>query len=82
MQKYGAVYLSAAGGCAQVLAGSIVKVLDVYYYKEFGSPEAVWKFEVKDFPVLVTIDTHGEDIHRDVAEASAAKLAKMKNKRC
>jgi len=73
--KYGAVYLSAAGGCAQVLAESIVKVLDVYYYKEFGPPEAVWKLEVKDFPLLVTIDTHGKDIHREVARRSASMIA-------
>ncbi|HBC85433.1 MAG TPA: hypothetical protein DCZ94_00615 [Lentisphaeria bacterium] len=76
LKKYGAVYLSAAGGCAQVLAESIVKVMDVFYYKEFGSPEAVWKLEVKNFPLLVTIDAHGEDIHQEVAKASAARLAR------
>lgn len=76
LSKYGAVYLSAAGGCAQVLAESIVKVLDVYYYKEFGPPEAVWKLEVKDFPLLVTIDTHGKDMHREVSSLSASKVAK------
>jgi len=72
--KYGAAYLSAAGGCAQVLAESIVKVLDVFYYEEFGPPEAVWKLEVRDFPLLVTIDSHGGDIHGDVSRLSASRL--------
>ncbi len=78
LKKYGAVYLSAAGGCAQVLAASIKKVIDVYYYKEFGPPEAVWKLYVENFPLLVTIDAHGGDIHRDVAELSSDRLAKTK----
>jgi fumarate hydratase, class I len=78
LKQYGAVYLSAVGGCAQVLAESIVKVIDVYYYKEFGPPEAVWKLQVRDFPLLVTIDAHGKDIHREVAEASAAARNKFR----
>ena len=81
LRRYGAVYLSAAGGCAQVLAESIVKVLDVYYYREFGPPEAVWKLEVKDFPLLVTVDAHGKDMHREVAGLSASRLAKTCKRR-
>ncbi len=62
-QKYGCVYLSAVGGCAQVLAEAIIKVKNVYFYEEFGPPEAVWELEVKDFPAIVTMDAHGGTLH-------------------
>ncbi len=62
-QKYGCVYLSAVGGCAQVLAKAIIKVKNVYFYEEFGPPEAVWELEVKDFPAIVTMDSHGNSLH-------------------
>lgn len=64
-QKYGCVYLSAVGGCAQVLAKAIVKVRNVYFYEEFGPPEAIWELEVKDFPAIVTMDSHGETLHKN-----------------
>ena len=51
LQRYGAVYLHAVGGTAQVLAEKVVKVEQVFQLKEFGVPEALWVIEVKDFPV-------------------------------
>ena len=63
-QKYGCVYLSAVGGCAQVLAKAIIKVKNVYFYEEFGPPEAVWELEVKDFPAIVSMDSHGHTLHK------------------
>jgi len=60
---YGCVYLSAVGGCAQVLARAVKKVRNVYFYEEFGSPEAVWELEVEDFPATVTMDSTGETMH-------------------
>jgi tartrate/fumarate subfamily iron-sulfur-dependent hydro-lyase beta chain len=63
-QEYGCVYLSAVGGCAQVLAKAIVKVRNVYFYEEFGPPEAIWELEVKDFPAIVTMDSHGKTLHK------------------
>ncbi|MGC4045807.1 MAG: FumA C-terminus/TtdB family hydratase beta subunit [Armatimonas sp.] len=73
-QKSGAVYLHAVGGAAQVYADCILGVKDVYFKKEFGSPEAIWVFEVKDFPCLVTMDSHGNSLHKDVSDASLDKL--------
>ena len=63
-QEYGCVYLSAVGGCAQVLAKAIIKVRNVYFYEEFGPPEAIWELEVKDFPAIVTMDSHGKTLHK------------------
>ena len=65
-KDYGCVYLSAVGGAAAVLAGSIVKVINVYKLKEFGVPEAIWEIEVKNFPAIVTIDTKGNSIHEKI----------------
>ena len=39
-KEYGCVYLHAIGGAAQVLADCVKKVRNVYFLKEFGSPEA------------------------------------------
>ena len=62
-KEYGCVYLSAVGGCAQVLAKAIKNVKNVYFYEEFGAPEAVWELEVTDFPAIVTMDAHGQTMH-------------------
>ncbi len=53
-KKYGCVYLSAIGGCAQLIA-DCVKVKGVSKL-EFGPTEAMWKLEVKDLPAVVLID--------------------------
>ena len=75
-KEFGCVYLHAIGGAAQVLAECILKVRNVYFLKEFGSPEAIWELEVKDFPVVVTMDSHGNSLHKEVFAASQAELAK------
>ncbi len=75
-KENGCVYLHAVGGAAQVLAECIRKVRNVYFEKEFGSPEAIWELEVVDFPAVVTIDSHGRSLHQEVFAASQAELAK------
>ena len=73
-KENGNVYLHAIGGAAQVLAEHIVKVRNVYFLEEFGSPEAIWELEVDRFPTVVTMDSHGQSLHAKVAEASQAAL--------
>ena len=75
-KEHGCVYLHAIGGAAQVLAECVKKVRNVYFMEEFGSPEAIWELEVENFPAVVTIDSHGGSLHRDVLAASSAELAK------
>lgn len=75
-KEFGCVYLHAVGGAAQVLAECIKKVRNVYFYEKFGAPEAIWEFEVEDFPAVVTIDAHGNSLHKDVFAKSQAELAK------
>jgi fumarate hydratase subunit beta len=74
LQEHGAVYLHAVGGTAQVLAQAVIKVEQVFQLKEFGVPEALWVLQVKDFPVVVTMDSHGNSLHAEVERASKAKL--------
>ena len=76
-QEAGCVYLHAVGGAAQVLSECITRVRNVYFLKEFGSPEAVWEFEVKDFPAVVTMDAHGGSLHAEVFAASQKALAEL-----
>jgi fumarate hydratase class I len=75
-QEHGCVYLHAIGGAAQVLAECVTRVKNVHMMEEFGAPEAIWEFEVKDFPAVVTIDSHGGSLHKEVFAASQAELAR------
>ncbi len=75
-QEFGCVYLHAIGGAAQVLAERIKKVNGVYLLEEVGSPEAIWEFEVISFPAVVTMDSHGKSLHKDVLKKSEEKLKK------
>jgi tartrate dehydratase beta subunit/fumarate hydratase class I family protein len=70
------VYLHAIGGAAQVLAECVTHVKNVYFLKEFGSPEAIWELEVKGFPAVVTMDAHGRSLHKEILAASEAELAR------
>ncbi len=75
-QKVGSVYLHAIGGAAQVLAECVTEVLGVYL-EQFGSPEAIWAFRVKDFPTVVTMDAHGNSLHAAVLEQSKERLKQL-----
>jgi fumarate hydratase class I len=74
-KEYGCVYLHAIGGAAQVLAGCIRQVKNVYFLEKFGSPEAIWELAVVDFPAVVTMDAHGHSLHEEVWAKSKAALA-------
>lgn len=74
-RKVGAVYFHAIGGAAQVLATKVVEVTGVHMADKFGSPEAIWEFRVERFPVVVTMDSHGNSLHEQVMKASQLKLA-------
>jgi tartrate/fumarate subfamily iron-sulfur-dependent hydro-lyase beta chain len=75
-KDYGCVYLHAVGGAAQVLAECIRRVPNVHLMEKFGAPEAIWEFEVAGFPAVVTMDAHGNSLHKQVFAASQAELAK------
>jgi fumarate hydratase class I len=72
-----AVYLSAIGGAASLIADSVKEVVTVYKKDEFGVPEAFWIIRVEDFPAVVTMDAHGRSIHDEVESASMEKLQQL-----
>ena len=74
-EESGCVYLHGVGGAAQVLAECVKRVRNVYFLEKFGSPEAIWELEVEGFPAVVTMDAHGNSLHREVFSASQAALA-------
>ena len=74
LKESGAVYLNAIGGAAQFYARTIERV-DGVSLMEFGTPEAMWHLQLKDFPAIVTMDAHGNSLHKDVEQASARELA-------
>jgi fumarate hydratase class I len=76
LQEHGAVYLNAIGGAAQYYARCITDVLGVELL-DLGTPEAMWRLRVKQFPAIVTMDAHGNSLHADVEKSSALLLAKL-----
>jgi len=76
LQKSGAVYLNAIGGAAQFYARTI-KSVDGVSLMEFGTPEAMWHLTVEEFPAIVTMDAHGNSLHKDIELESAQALATM-----
>ncbi len=78
LKDSGAVYLNAIGGAAQFYARCIERVTGVSLM-EFGTPEAMWHLEVRDFPAIVTMDAHGNSLHKDVEEESGAVLETLRH---
>ena len=75
-KEYGAVYLHAIGGAPRVCAASI-KHVDGVDWMDLGSPEAIWHLWVEDFMAIVTMDAHGQSLHRQVFEDSKQRLEAM-----
>jgi tartrate/fumarate subfamily iron-sulfur-dependent hydro-lyase beta chain len=71
-----AVYLHAIGGAATLIAQAVKEVVTVHKL-EFGVPEAMWVIRVEDFPVVVTMDSHGQSIHDRVEKASGERFAEL-----
>lgn len=75
-QEVPGIYLHAIGGAASLIAMYVQQVLGVYKL-EFGMPEAMWVIEVKDFPVVVTMDAHGYSLHDNVYQKSKGVLDRL-----
>ena len=64
MVESGAVYFAAVGGAGALLSRSIIDS-QVIAYDDLGT-EAIRRLEVKDFPVIVVMDAHGNDLYETV----------------
>lgn len=63
IKKYGAVYFAAAGGAGALLSKKIKKA-EVVAYDDLG-PEAIYRLELENFPVVVINDIHGNDLYEE-----------------
>ena len=61
MKQYGAVYFGAIGGCGALLSQCIKKA-EIVAYEDLGA-EAIRRLEVEDFPVVVIIDSEGNNLY-------------------
>lgn len=61
IKKYKAVYFLTYSGCGALLSKYIKRAKPVAY-QDLG-PEAIYKLEVKDFPLIVGIDMEGRNIY-------------------
>jgi fumarate hydratase, class I len=77
LKEFGAVYLHAIGGAAQFYARCLPRVIGVDLLEELGMPEAMWHFEARDFVAIVTMDSHGNSLHEEVAQATGIKLEEV-----
>ena len=61
MKNYGAVYFAAVGGAGALYSGC-VQSCDVICFEDLGC-ESVKKLVIKDFPLLVAIDSLGNSLY-------------------
>ena len=61
-----AVYFAAVGGAGALLSKSILSS-EVVAYDDLGT-EAIRRLEVKDFPVIVVIDSEGNNLYETAIE--------------
>ena len=80
LKDHAGVYLFAVGGAAVIYAESVISVDQVYKLKEFGVHEAMWVMTVKDFPAIVSMDSHGNSLHEQVAKKSAQAFEALKKR--
>ncbi len=66
IREYKAVYFVATGGAAALLSQYVVQA-GVYAFEDLG-PEAIYRLEVKDFPVIVAIDSSGRDLFQEALQ--------------
>jgi fumarate hydratase subunit beta len=74
MKEHGAVYFGAIGGCGALLSHCIKKA-EVVAYGDLGA-EAIRRLEVEDFPVVVVIDSEGNNLYETGPDAYLAHNCK------
>lgn len=63
MLAHEAIYLAATGGAGALLAQTI-RQCELLLYPDLG-PEAIYRLTVVDFPVVVAIDSQGNDLYEN-----------------
>jgi fumarate hydratase subunit beta len=61
MQECHAIYFAATGGAGALIARSITAA-EVVAFEDLG-PEAIYKLELRDLPLVVAIDAEGNSLY-------------------
>ena len=64
-----AVYFAAVGGAGALLSKCITKS-EIVFYEDLGA-EAIRKIEIRDFPVIVVIDSQGDNLYETAVKEFA-----------
>ena len=73
--RNGCVYFAAVGGAGALLSKRILSS-EVVAYDDLGT-EAIRRLEVEDFPVIVVIDSEGNNLYETAIQQYAKKMLKM-----
>ena len=74
-RQYGAIHCAFPGGCAVVAASEVEEITDLEW-EDLGMPEALFVLKVKEFgPLIVSIDTGGNNLFEDKKKELHEKLA-------
>ena len=77
MKAHGAVYFGAIGGCGALLS-KCIKKSEIVAYEDLGA-EAIRRLEVENFPVVVVIDSQGNNLYETGREAYLASQANQED---
>lgn len=72
MKEHGAVYFGAIGGCGALLSDCIKKA-EIVCWEDLGT-EALRRLEVENFPVVVIIDSEGNNLYESGRNAYLASI--------
>jgi len=65
--EHGALYLGAIGGAGALISGCVMSS-EIIAYEDLGA-EAIRKLEVRDMPLIVIIDSYGNNLYEQGREA-------------
>lgn len=74
MMKNGAVYFAAVGGAGAILS-KCIEDSEIVAYEDLGT-EAIRKLTVKNFPVIVVMDSIGNDLYETAIQTYRKELKK------
>lgn len=77
LEENGCVYLHTISGAAVYLADRVKRVVGVWKLEDFGMAEAMWIFDVEEFPAMVTMDAHGRNLHEEIEKISYGELKRL-----
>ncbi len=76
IKNHRSVYLIAVGGAAYLVAQAVRKSR-IVAFEDLGM-EAIYEFEVRDMPVTVAVDSHGDSVHKSGPEQWRIRIEEMK----